>query len=111
MDKSIFQLINLILRKIPCVSEYQGADTRMCATMEHIGQSLVYALLIILVSVLTPWVLIAYPVVWALFAPFKEFYLDRAKNKGRPVGDVWAQVFERTIGFVLCLPLMIGVSI
>ena len=108
MNDSIFKLINKQLRRFSCIQQYQGAnDNPATSTLEHIGSSCMFALLPNIAITYSPWFAFITLCLWIYYAPFKEFVLDRHKNAGSPKALVYAQVLERSSGFVVCLPLTI----
>lgn len=104
---SIFEIINICLRKtFKSVRMYQGACTNGSATVEHIATGFVYGLMICLLGTICKWALFIYIPLWIVYSPFKELYLDRHKNKGRPFSEVIAQMLERSTGLVCSLPFI-----
>jgi len=104
---SIFRRITKhLLFLFECHRLYYKGEPREPSTTEHIASGMVFALVIILFGCVSLYCLLAYPLVWGYYAPFVEFVLDKEKNKGRPVGEVWAQVLERSAGFVLAMPFI-----
>lgn len=97
---SIFELINLILRLIPWVKDYQGDDSRMSSTNEHIGSGLVFSL-IIGFAFSFPANLISGLILWSFYALFRELVIDSNKNKNFPAYHTIAQIIERSAGFIV----------
>ena len=122
-DKSIFELINLVLRLLPFVREYQGKHTRNCATFEHLGTGLVAILVFSFVGIYWKFTL-AYltPIAWFIYVPFRELVSDmllRPKNIfykpggkkidwKKTISVTAAQMVERTAGFVVGLPFYVA---
>ena len=104
---SILEFINKQLRRIKIVKDYQGINTKHVGTIEHIGTSTIYSLLVILIATLNPWLLLLELPVWGLYSLFKELVLDRKKNQGQPSWGTWAQVLERSSGFVVTIPFYV----
>lgn len=109
-DSSIFETLNDQIRKIDCVSDYQGPVANS-SVIEHIATSLVYSTLISWASMICVWASIMIVPAWFFYAPFREFYTDRFKNKGKPKSHVWAQIIERSTGFVVGLPFLVATII
>jgi len=103
--KSLFEHTNNLIRKLDCVKLYQGDNARIAASLEHIGTGYHYATLICLFGMISKWFLIAYPVAWLLQAALTEYVFQRKANEGLVSELILAQVVERSIGFVLSLPL------
>ena len=107
---SIFELINKVLRSwFGCVKKYQGQRYNS-STIEHIASGAFFGLVISDLGFLNVWILLAFPLAWGYYAFFKELYLDRFKNKVHIQGNVWAQIIERSTGFV-CSKLLTSLEI
>lgn len=107
MNKSILELINIILRKIKIVELYQGNDSRQPSSLEHISTGVIVTLFFSLLGHYFLPLKYIVPLIWLYYAFFVELYLDRFKNKGRPDHEVIAQVLERSAGFVVSLPFYV----
>ena len=104
---SIFELINKhLLSGVKVWKNYTKGDNRNPSTIEHVATSMVIALFVCFLGMISEQALILYPVSWVLYSPFKEFVLDRKKQAGDLKSNVYAQVIERSVGFVLALPLI-----
>lgn len=99
MDKSIFHLINILLRKVDCVDAYQGGNTKPSSAIEHIASGIVFSLICYLIGL----PLLVLPI-WIYYALIKELIIDHKKNAGKPFKFTLAQILERTAGFLVTLP-------
>jgi len=104
MSDSIFVLTNKLIRKIPAVKDYQGDDPNS-SMQDHVGSSMIFSLLGTILFFINPWTMFLELGVWFYYAPFTEFVRDEEKNAGKVAADIYAQIVERSVGFVLLAPL------
>jgi hypothetical protein len=103
-SKSIIILTNKIIRIFPFVKEYQGVNPGS-SVQDHVGSSMIFSLMGTVLGFLTPWLMFVELIMWGYYAFYVELVKDKKKNEGRPKSEVWAQIFERSVGFVILAPL------
>ena len=103
---SIFKTITIkILNKSKAHADYWDNGSAEPSTTEHMGTASILALLIVFATSYCKWAAILYLPALMFYSVFWEFVIDRKKNQGRLVSEIWAQIMERSIMFFVFLPL------
>lgn len=126
---NIFKIAFNQLNKFECIqkywflhnNEYSYESKQLGATRQHIRNSFIISWILILLCFLHPLLFPGYFLGWVYYAFLNELWFQYSKdsflgdgkhnNKLEVLWWVMAQIFERSSGFVVCLPLFIVVII
>ena len=104
MSESIIVLVNKVIRTVPAVRKYQGDDLDT-SMRDHVGSSMCFSLLGTILFLINPWWLLVEICMWIFYAPLTEFVIQEDKNLAMRIDAIWAQVLERSAGFIVLAPL------
>lgn len=98
--KSIFEIILDQIRRIPYIKEYYSDNSRHADFYDHVFTGVFIMLLMRLFVAWFPIRLAVWLVGFGFHALFKELWLDREKNEGRPLGKK-VDLTTRIIGWAI----------
>lgn len=104
-----------LISKFKCVREYNNGNTRSNATYEHVYAGFMYSMLFCYLSLASKAMILGIPIMFFLHVILKEVIMDKKKREAKPKEiqdrDFKAQLIERSTGFVLAIPFIIGTFI